>query len=87
MAELHLGKFELYRCGLKSLLRIKLSSGLFTGFERQGFSKLNCNTTREVIYIINPADMTRADEICHIERFIRSVTGNTETSGYMLARI
>ena len=81
MAELHLGTLGLYRCGLKPLLSIRITACLFAGLERQWFDKLNCNTTQEVVYIIDPADTTRADEICHIERFIRAETRNTETSG------
>jgi len=60
---------------------------LFAGLERQGFGELNGNTTQEGIDVVNPTNMTRTCETCHIEGFIRTIAGYTKTSGYMLAGI
>ena len=77
----------LYCYGLEPLLGIGVTVGLFTGFERQWFGKLDCNTTHKLVYIIDPTDVPRAGETCHIERLCRAETGNAEASGYLLAGI
>ncbi len=46
----------LYRYGFELLLCIGFAVGLFAGLERQRIGELNCNTTQEPVYIINPAD-------------------------------
>lgn len=72
-------------CGFERLLCFGFVSLLFAGLERQGFGELYDDTAQETAYIIYPVHVTRTREICHIERIIRAVTGDTEASGYVLS--
>ena len=58
---------SLYRYGLKFLLGIRFTVGLFARLERQWFGKPNRNPAKELIYVINPADATIAGKTCHIK--------------------
>jgi len=61
--------------------------GLLAGLEGQWVGELDGDPPQKTADVVNPADMTGAREIFHIERTVGAVAGYAEASGYVLAGI
>jgi hypothetical protein len=72
---------QLYCYGFEPSLCVRFRAGLFARFERQGFSEPNRDSAQEPVYVIDPADMTRAHESRHMEGISGPEAWDTEASG------
>lgn len=71
----------------KITIRLGFIFSLFARFERQRPAKLNRNAAQEVVYLIDPADVSGTGEIGHVKRVVLAVAGHAKASGYLLAEI
>jgi hypothetical protein len=78
---------RLYCDEFESLLSFFFGVGLLAWFERQRFGELNRNSADEPVHLVDPADMTAASEICHVEGVVLAESRHAETRGYVLAGV